>query len=143
MINELTKTTPYPYVLDGNKLSLEFPGGMEIVFTRSETVATTQGQLPQSMSKPSGSLGQGSQTSTLAGRWLFQNQQGELTLEFLSASQLSFNGEKTEYRIKEGIIQAMGDNGWIDYPYTLSQGTLTITFPDGSRIPFHENFNHF
>jgi len=38
--------------------------------------------------------------------------------------------------VKEGIIQAMGDYGWIDYPYSLSQGSLTITFPDGSQIPF-------
>jgi hypothetical protein len=67
---------------------------------------------------------------------LFQNQQGQLVLEFLSASQLSFNGESTQYQLKEGVIQAMGDYGWIDYPYTLNQGTLTITFPDGTQIPF-------
>jgi len=136
MINEGVVTTPYPFMLDGNKLSLEFPGGMNIVFNRSETAALPQGQLPQSMAKPSGGLGQGPQTSALSGRWLFQNQQGQLVLEFLSASQLSFNGERTQYQMKEGVIQAMGDYGWIDYPFTLSQEILTITFPDGSRIPF-------
>jgi hypothetical protein len=136
MINEGTKTTPYPFMLDGNKLTLEFPGGTELIFTRSATGATPQGQLPQSMSRPSSGMGQGQQASTLSGRWLFQNQQGQVNLEFLSANQLSFNGEKTKYQMKEGIIQAMGDYGWIDYPYTLSQGTLTITFPDGTRLPF-------
>jgi hypothetical protein len=136
MINEGTKTTPYPYMLDGNQLTLEFPGGMEVVFTRSSAGAPPQGQLPQSMSRPSGGMGQGQQASTLSGRWLFQSQQGQLVLEFLSANQLSFNGETTKYQLKEGIIQAMGDYGWIDYPYTLGQGTLTLTFPDGTRFSF-------
>jgi len=156
MINEGTKTSPYPYMLDGNQLSIEFPGGMEVVFTRSATGAPPQGQypqgqppqgqnpqgqppqgqLPQSMSRPSAGMGQGQQASTLSGKWLFQSQQGQLVLEFLSGNQLTFNGETTQYQLKEGVIQAMGDYGWIDYPYTLSQGTLTITFPDGTRIPF-------
>lgn len=136
MINEGTKTAPYPYMLDGNQLTVEFPGGMEVVFTRSAAGAPPQGQVPQSMSRPSGGIGKGQQASTLSGRWLFQSQQGQLVLEFLSANQLSFNGETTQYQLKEGVIQAMGDYGWIDYPYTLSQGTLTITFPDGTRLPF-------
>jgi hypothetical protein len=136
MINEGTQTTPYPYMLDGNQLSLEFPDGTEFVFTRSEAGVQPQGQLPQSMSRPSSGTEQGQQGSTLSGKWIFQNQQGQLVLEFLSANQLSFNGEETQYQLKEGVIQAMGDYGWIDYPYTLSQGTLTITFPDGSRFPF-------
>lgn len=136
MINEGTITTPYPYMIDGNNLTLEFPGGMEVVFTRDAAGAPPLGQLPQSMSKPSGSMGQEQQASTLSGKWLFQSQQGQLVLEFLSASQLSFNGETTRYQLKEGIIQAMGDYGWIDYPYTANQGTLTITFPDGTRLPF-------
>lgn len=136
MINEGSVTTPYPYMLDGNNLTIEYPGGMEIVFTRSATVSPPADKLPQSMSKPSVGTGQDKQAAALSGRWLFQNQQGQLVLEFLSASQLTFNGETTQYQIKEGIIQAMGDNGWIDYPYTLSNGTLTITFPDGTLLPF-------
>ena len=136
MINEGTATTSYPYMLDGNQLTLEYPDGLEVVFTRSAAGSPPQGQLPQSMSKPSGGMGQEQQASTLSGRWMFQSQQGQLVLEFLSTNQLSFNGETTQYQLKEGIIQAMGDYGWIDYPYTLSQGTLTITFPDGSRFPF-------
>ena len=136
MINEGNATTPYPYMLDGNQLSIEFPDGTEIVFVRSTAGAQPQGQLPQSMSRPSGGVGQVQENSTLSGKWLFQNQQVQLILEFLSASQLTFNGESTQYQLKQGVIQAMGDNGWIDYPYTLNQGTLTITFPDGTQIPF-------
>ena len=136
MINEGTAVSPYPYMLDGDRLTIEFPGGTEINFTRVTAGSQPQGQLPQSMSRPSAGPGQGQQASTLSGRWLFQNQQGQLVLEFLSANQLSFNGETTQYQLKEGVIQAMGDYGWIDYPYTLNQGTLTITFPDGTRLPF-------
>lgn len=141
MINEGATTTPYPYMLDGNQLTLEFPGGTEIVFTRSAPAGTSKGQLPSSMSRPSGVKSQGQQNATLSGRWIFQNQQGQLVLEFLSANQLSFNGETTQYQLKEGVIQAMGEYSWIDYPYTLNQGTLTITFPDGSIIPFTRSSN--
>lgn len=136
MINEGTTTTPYPYMLDDDQLTLEFPGGMEVIFTRNAAGASPHSPLPQSMSKPSGTMGQEQQASTLTGKWLFQNQQGQLVLEFLSASQLSFNGETAQYQLKEGVIQVLGDYGWIDYPYTLNQGTLNITFPDGSRFPF-------
>jgi hypothetical protein len=136
MINEGTVVSPYPYMLDGDLLSIEFPGGTEIVFTRVNAGSPTQGPLPQSMSKPSSGTGPGQQSSSLSGRWMFRNQQGQLNLEFISANQLSFNGETTQYQLKEGIIQAMGDYGWIDYPYELVNGTLTITFPDGTKIPF-------
>ena len=136
MINEGTATTPYPYMLDGNQLYIEFPDGTELAFTRSTESAQPQGQLPMSMSKPSSGAGQGQQGSALSGKWLFQNQQGQLVLEFISANQLTFNGETTQYQLKEGVIQAMGEYGWIDYPYTLNQGTLTITFPDGTMLPF-------
>ena len=136
MINEETATTPYPYMLDGNQLYIEFPDGTELAFIRSTDSTQPQSQLPQGMSKPSGGMDQGQQGSTLSGKWLFQNQQGQLVLEFLSANQLTFNGETTQYQLKEGVIQAMGDYGWIDYPYTLNQGTLTITFPDGTQLPF-------
>ncbi len=136
MINEGTTISPYPYMLDGNQLTIEFPGGTEIVFTRTMAGPPAQGPLPQSMSRPMSGTGQGQNAAILTGKWLFQNQQGQLLLEFVSENRLSFNGESTQYQLKEGIIQAMGDYGWIDYPYTLNQGVLTITFPDGSKIPF-------
>lgn len=135
MIDEGAVTSPYPYMLDGSQLIIEFPGGTEITFTRSAPGVPGQSQLPQSMSRPS--AGQGQQSSTLSGRWIFQSQQGQLILEFLTPTQLSFNGETTQYQLKQGAIQAMGDNGWIDYPYTINQNILTITFPDGTKIPFN------
>lgn len=136
-INEGTITTPYPFMLDGNRLTIEFPGGTEIVFTKAETTGNqVQGQLPQSMSKPSVSAFQEPKSFPLSGRWIFQNQQGQLILEFISANQLTFNGESVQYQLKDNAIQVMGDFGWIDYPFTTEKDLLTITFPDGSVIPF-------
>lgn len=134
MINEGAVTTPYPYLLDGNRLTIEFPGGMEILFNRKTEGTSMKGQLPQSMTGPSATGGQ--RPSSLSGRWIFRSQQGQLELEFITDNQLSFNGETISYQLKEGIIQAMGDYGWIDYPYTISQNNLTVTFPDGTQIPF-------
>lgn len=127
--------TNYPFRLNGNQLTLVFPYGQEIVFTRDASAPVQENRLPMSMQRPAAGNPAGG-GSSLAGKWMFQSQQGQLTLEFLSSNQLVFNGETTTYQMKEGVIQAMGDYGWIDYPYTLQQGRLTITFPDGTQIPF-------
>jgi hypothetical protein len=138
MIQEGTITTSYPYKLSGNQLTLEFPGGMELVFMRINAGTTTPGGQPnQGNSGVSGSTGPGQQASTFSGKWEYKNPQGQLILEFISNSELTLNGETAKYQLKAGIIQAAGEYGWIDYPYTLSKGTLTITFPDGSVIPFN------
>jgi hypothetical protein len=128
--------TAYPYTLNGDNLTLGFPDGSRINFTRE--AASSQGTdiLSQSLRKSESVRPQGVESSALTGRWLFQSPQGELVLEFQSGNQLSLNGESTKFQLKEGVIQAMGDYGWIDYPYTLSQGRLVITFPDGTQIPF-------
>ena len=135
-INEGYQITPYPYKISGNKLSMVFPGGMNIEFTRSESVSSPAQQLPQSMARPATDNDMAAKKSVPSGSWVFSNEQGRLTLEFLSDSELSFNGETTSYKISDGIIQAMGDFSWIDYPYTMNQNILSITFPDGSVIPF-------
>ena len=135
-INEGYQITPYPYRISGNKLSMVFPGGMNIEFKRSENASSLSQQLPQSMARPPAGNDQTAKKTVPAGRWVFSNEQGRLTLEFLSDSELSFNGETTSYKIMNGIIQAMGDFNWIDYPYTMNQDILSITFPDGSVIPF-------
>lgn len=137
-IKEGYVTTQYPYSFNGEHLNLEFPGGMQLTFTRTGTWEQEIDPLKRSMKNPSGSSDNHGSNGALAGKWIFQNQQGQLILEFLSGSQLSFNGEITQYRLQNGIIQALGDYGYIDYPYILNQGLLSITFPDGSVIPFSQ-----
>ena len=140
LVYEGNSYTAYPYSLNGDQLTLTFPGGMKIAFKKEGVeIPAAVNQLPQSMQRPSSGQPATGQEQTLTGRWLFSTQQGELLLEFLSASQLTFNGESTQYQLQPGIIQAMGDNGWINYPYKFSEGKLIITFPDGTQIPFVRN----
>lgn len=129
-------TTPYPYSLNGDMLNLEFPGGILLRFTRTGTRDVLKERTPGSPKAPPGPADNSDTGNSLLGKWIFQNQQGQLVLEFLSSTQLSFNGEITQYRLQDGIIQAMGDYGYIDYPYSLSSGVLNITFPEGYMIPF-------
>ncbi len=138
LIYEGNSYTAYPYRQNNNQLILVFPGGMELIFTR-EAASSIPGpiKLPQSSQKSATSQPPGSQSSSsLIGRWVFQSQEGQLELEFSQDNQLTFNGESTQYRLKPGIIQALGETGWIDYPYTLNQGKLVITSPEGIQIPY-------
>lgn len=128
--------TAYPYALNGNQLTLGFPDGTKIIFTRDSANSPAINNMPQSSLNSSLAKSPGSKSSSLSGKWLFQTPDQELVLEFLSGNQLIFNGETTQYQLLEGTIQAMGDYRWINYPYTLSQDKLLITFPDGTRVPF-------
>ena len=136
LVQEGYSYTAYPYTLSGNQLTLEFPGGTKITFSREQGEPSASGKLPQSMQRPADAQPAAAQGRSLTGKWVFRSQAGELNLEFLSGSQLVFNGESTQYQLQTGIIQAKGDYGWIDYPYTFSDGKLIITFPDGTKLPF-------
>jgi hypothetical protein len=128
--------TTYPFMLNGNQLTLIFPGGSKIMFNRESAGPAEKDILLQSLKKSETMSSPDSKSSSLSGKWFCQTPEGELLLEFLSSSQLVFNGETTQYQLQEGIIQAMGENGWINYPYQFDQGKLIITFPDGARIEF-------
>jgi hypothetical protein len=133
LIFEQSSFTTYPYSLNGNQLTLTFPDGSRIIFTRESVKSTSSDPLSKIIQKPGADK---STVSSLIGKWLFQSSEGELVLEFLSNNQLSLNGESTQYQLNEGIIQAMGDNGWVDYPYSISQGKLLVTFPGGTQMLF-------
>jgi hypothetical protein len=128
--------TGYPYSLKGNQLTLVFPDGMEVLFARDSDGNEGPIKLPQGSQKAHVGQTTGEQSASLSGKWIFQGQGGQVVLEFSSGNQLTFNGETTRYQLKEGIIQAMGDYGWIDYPYSFNNGNLIITFPDGTQVPF-------
>jgi hypothetical protein len=127
--------TVYAFILNGNNLTLTFPDGSRIAFNRESAGEFPVNKAPAD-NKGATSVQQDSKPSSLTGRWQYQGPEGNLVLEFLSGSQLVFNGESTEYRVQEGMIQAKGDYGWINYPYTFSQNKLIITFPDGNQVPF-------
>jgi len=133
VVYEEGQSTSYPYTLNGNDLTLVFPNGANITFHREAGSSAGSDPLSKVIQKPSADKSGG---SSLLGRWIFQSQEGQLVLEFAEDNRLIFNGEATQYQLKPGIIQAMGDYGWIDYPYTLSQSTLTLTTPEGIQVPF-------
>jgi hypothetical protein len=133
MVYDSGNYTSYPYSLEGDQLTLKFPGGMKVTFSREEGSPAVSDPLAKVIQKSEPDKPDG---SSLLGKWFFQNHEGQMVLEFLQGNQLIYNGVSTRYQLKPGIIQAMEDYGWVNYPYTLSQGTLTITTPEGIQIPF-------
>lgn len=136
LVYDGTSYTAYPFILNGSQLTLTFPGGSKIMFTREAAGQAEKDILLQSLKKTETTSSADSKSLSLTGKWYCQTAEGEVLLEFLSQSQLVFNGETTQYQLQEGVIQAMGEFGWINYPYLFDQGKLIITFPEGARIEF-------
>jgi hypothetical protein len=81
-----------------------------------------------------GGGGGGGGESGLSGSWSCQTGEGMARLEFLSASQLSFNGERSQYTLGSGAIRVMEEWGPAEYRYQMSGNDLAITAPDGSSM---------
>ena len=75
--------------------------------------------------------------AALKGTWLHNGIDGSISLEFLSDSELIYDGERMPYMIVGNRIRVPDDyTGYTDYPYRLQKGKLSITFPDGSTVVF-------
>jgi hypothetical protein len=74
--------------------------------------------------------------SGLIGTWLCKTDMGEIKLEILNESRLVFDGDGAGYSLKPGIILVNSDEGTIEYPYQLKEGSLLITFPEGIQLSF-------
>jgi hypothetical protein len=72
--------------------------------------------------------------SGLVGRWSCQTGDGPAQLEFVSESQLVFNGERSQYSLVQGVVRVAGEWGPIDYRYDLSGDNLSVTDPYGSAM---------
>jgi hypothetical protein len=73
----------------------------------------------------------------LLGKWEFTSEEGSVTLEFKSATLLVYNGEQIGFELAEGIIRVEDEIfGWVDYPYALEGGVLTINYPEGYSLQF-------
>ncbi|MBU1107761.1 MAG: hypothetical protein KKB51_13900 [Candidatus Riflebacteria bacterium] len=73
---------------------------------------------------------------SLLGNWVYQSPQGNLTLQFTSASQLTFNGDPAYYQVQGNNLIVSADGETLYYPYSLQNNQLLITFPDGTQVPF-------
>ncbi len=70
----------------------------------------------------------------LSGSWSCRTGEGIARLEFLSASQMSFNGERSQYTLAGNAIRVMEEWGPVEYRYQLSGDNLAVTAPDGSSM---------
>jgi hypothetical protein len=72
--------------------------------------------------------------SGLLGSWSCQVPEGVAQLEFHSESELSFNGERTQYTMGQGALQVMEEWGPVEYRYQLSGETLSVSASDGTSM---------
>jgi len=73
--------------------------------------------------------------SDLKGKWIWS--EGGLDLVFQSENLLYFGGEQANYSLENGIIRIQDEEyNSLDYPFTLQDNILNITFPEGYQLPF-------
>jgi len=73
----------------------------------------------------------------LLGAWECKTEQGTVTLLFKSEDRLVYNGEEIGFQLAPGVIQVADEFlGSVDYPYTISEGVLSITYPEGYTLNF-------
>jgi hypothetical protein len=121
------ETYSFTASLQGNQLSLD-SGGRTYRLTRQSATAGT--------ANPLGGGGAMEITTGggLLGRWSCRTAEGMAQLDFLSDSQLSFNGERSQYSIVQGAVRVMEQWGPADYRYQQSGDNLTVMGPDGSSM---------
>jgi len=74
--------------------------------------------------------------NSLLGKWVAKSPQNSSYLEFVSDSTLIYNNEQLSYMIVGDKIRVAADYGYVDYPYTLDDKTLRISFPEGYQLLF-------
>ncbi len=71
------------------------------------------------------------------GRWKYESEQETIILEFKTENLLIYNGEEIGYMLVNGSIRVEDEFlGYVDYPYSLQQGLLKITYPGGYTLGF-------
>ena len=73
---------------------------------------------------------------SLLGKWVCDSSQKPIYLEFISKSQLIYDGEQMPYIITSNSIRVPAEYGYVDYPYTLDKNRLRISFPQGYQLNF-------
>ena len=74
---------------------------------------------------------------SLLGTWQCVTDEGTATLVFNSETSLNYNGEEIACQLSAGVIRVEDEFlGYVDYPYTLKEGNLSITYPEGYTLTF-------
>ena len=75
----------------------------------------------------------------LSGNWISSSDGQRVTLEFISKSQLRYDGELLAYQKTGSYIRVVDEyGGYINYPYKMKNKALYITFPEGYTLVFKE-----
>ncbi len=73
----------------------------------------------------------------LTGTWEYNAPNYKFVLKILENNQLVFDGEATSYMLVPNAIRVFDEyGGAFDYQYTLSDGKLSVIFPDGNQYVF-------
>ncbi len=73
----------------------------------------------------------------LAGIWECKTPGYSFVLKILENNQLVFDGENSAYVLVPGAIRVYDEyGGAFDYQYTLNEGKLSVSFPDGNQYVF-------
>jgi len=74
---------------------------------------------------------------SLSGKWVANSGSEQVSLEFISQNQLRYNGEILYYQVVGSTIRVADEYfGYVDYPYSLKNKTLYVTFPEGYTLKF-------
>lgn len=73
----------------------------------------------------------------LLGKWKYESEQETIVLEFKTENLLTYNGEEIGYMLVNGSIRVEDEFlGYVDYPYSLQNNLLKITYPGGYTLEF-------
>ncbi len=73
----------------------------------------------------------------LTGIWEYKTPNYNFILKILENNQLVFDGETSPYILVTSAIRVYDEyGGTFDYQYTLSEGKLSVSFPDGNQYVF-------
>lgn len=74
---------------------------------------------------------------SLLGTWQCVTEEGTATLVFNSETSLNYNGEELACQLTPGVIRVEDEFlGYVDYPFILKDGDLSITYPEGYTLTF-------
>ena len=75
--------------------------------------------------------------SQLSGKWSAVDEGNRVYLEFLSQTQLRYDGDTVEYKIIADRIRVFDVyGGYVDYPYNIKDGNLYVIFPQDYTVKF-------
>jgi len=136
-------TVYYGYRFKDQNLILTFSDGTSVEMQKTDSANETVqpgGNLTssQEINLNQNNTGTTSETGIkkLLGKWIYNGNQGNITLSINSDNSLVYNGEKLSYNLSGKSFMVNTEYGVTSYPFQLNGEKLTITFPEGYNLTF-------